>query len=589
MPYTLFRRCSQALPLGVLIVLLVACSPAYQAAPPPAVQAVISFASFADEYFAALFTFRPSQATEQGFHEYDAELDDLSASSVQLRMDTLKRLQARLDTLKAGPLSLDDRIDAAMIDGAIRSELLDLETLQTWRRNPMWYVAPLGNAIDGLMKRNFAPPAARLRSVIARLRGVPALLEAMRANVDNPPREFTDLAIRMVSGSIGFFRGSVTRWAERAAGADTTLLGEFTAANDAAVTTLESADAWLKNNLLPRSKGSYAIGAKAFVDKLLYDEMVDIPLDRLLAIGEANLRKDHEALLAVARQVDPARTPAEVIASLADDHPTAADLIPFVEGALEAARQFLIDRRIVTIPSEVRPIIEETPPYLRSHGFAMMDTPGAFESTATEAFYYVTPPERDWDTRHSEEHLRLFNRPALDLLNVHEAFPGHFLQFLYSRQFPTKTRKLLGAATNVEGWAHYSEQMMVEEGFRGGDLKLRLAQLSDALIRDCRYVVGIKLHTQGMSIEDGAKCFMEQAFQEASNAYAESRRGAYDSTYLYYTLGKLKIYELRAEYKRVMGAAYSFQGFHDVFMKQGPLPLKLLRQILLPGYTTPAL
>ena len=589
MSYMLFRRFALAKRLGVLTALLVACSPVQQTAPPTPVQPPSSFASFADEYFAALFTFRPSQGTEQGFHEYDAQIEDLSASAVQLRVDTLNRLQARLDTLQAGPLSSDDRIDAVMIDGAIRSELLDLETLQTWRHNPMWYIAPAGNAIDGLMKRNFAPPATRLQSVIARLRSVPALLAAMRANVDNPPKEFTDLAIRMANGSTGFFRGTVTSWAAQAAGTDTALLGAFAAAKDSAVAAMESAAAWLKNDLLPRSKGSYAIGAKAFADKLLYDEMVDIPLDRLLAIGEANLRKDHEACLTFARQIDPERTPAEVIASLANDHPTAANLIPFVENSLEAARQFLIEKRIVTIPSDARPTVEETPPYLRSHGFAMMDTPGVFEAKAMEAFYYVTPPETDWDAMRIEEHLRLFNRPVVDMTNVHEAFPGHFLQFLYAKQFPTKTRKILSAATNVEGWAHYSEQMMVEEGFRGGDPKVQLAQLSEALVRDCRYVIGIKLHTQNMSIEDGAKCFREQAFQEAAAAYAESRRGAYNPTYLYYTLGKLQIYKLRTEYERLLGAAYSLQGFHDAFVKQGALPLKLLRQILLPGDTSSTL
>jgi uncharacterized protein (DUF885 family) len=256
---------------------------------------------------------------------------------------------------------------------------------------------------------------------------------------------------------------------------------------------------------------------------------------------------------------------------------------------VESARQFLIDQRIVTIPSEVRPGVEETPPYARDGGFASMDTPGAYESKATEAFYYVTPPERDWTARHVEEHLRLFNRPVTMLITVHEVFPGHFLQFIYARQFPTKTRKLLAAASNAEGWAHYSEQMMVEEGFGGGDPKVHLAQLSEALVRDCRYVVGIKLHVRGMSVEDGAKCFTEQGFQEPANAYEEARRGAYNPTYLYYTLGKLEIYKLREDYRRAKGAGYTLQGFHDAFVKQGGLPLKLMRQVLLPGDSSPTL
>ena len=547
------------------------------------------FAVFADQYFSALYDFSPSQGTAAGFHQYDSRIEDLSAASYQRRALTLHSLQARLDTIRLGQLTPDDRIDAAMMDGAIRSELQDIETLQAWRHNPMGYIGLPGASVDGLMKRDFAPAAERVRSVTARLRGVPAILLAMRENVSNPPKEFTDLAIRMADGSVGFFRGTVAEWAKTSAAGDTALFREFTAVNDSAADAMAAATEWLKHDLLPRSKGQYAIGARAFADKLHYDEMVDIPLERLLAIGEANLKKDHEAFVTVARQIDSSKTPVEVMASLAADHPTAADLIPFVRSTLESARQFLIDHKIVTVPSEVRPTVQETPPYARSGSLASMDTPGAYENKATEAFYYVTPPEQDWDANHVEEHLRKYNRPEAAVITIHEAFPGHFLQFLYAKKFPTKTRKLLGANSNSEGWAHYSEQMMVEEGFGDGDLKIHLAQLSDALLRDCRYVVGIQLHTRGMSVEDGAKCFTNQAFQEPANAYEEARRGAYDPTYLYYTLGKLQIYKLREDYRRAMGSRYTLQGFHDAFVRQGALPIKLLRQVLVPGDSSPTL
>src|SRR5258706_14768421 len=177
-----------------------------------------------------------------------------------------------------------------------------------------------------------------------------------------------------------------------------------------------------------------------------------------------------------------------------------------------------------------------------------MDTPGPFETKATEAFYYVTPVEKDWTPEHAEEHLRLYNPPVVAMINVHEAYPGHYLQFLYAPRFPTKTRKLTFCSSNVEGWAHYAEQMMVDEGFGGGDPTIRLAQLQEALLRDCRYVVGIKLHTQGMTVADGAKLFVDQCFQEPAVAYVEARRGTFNPTYLYYTLGKLEIPELAAEY-----------------------------------------
>jgi hypothetical protein len=244
----------------------------------------------------------------------------------------------QLDSIKRGSMTADDSIDAAMIDGAIRSEIQTLDELKTWKTNPMFYVGLPGNSVDLLMKRNFAPPAERLRSVTARLRGVPAMLNAMRANVQNPAKELTDLAIRIAGGSVGFFKGDIATWAKGAAGSDSVALREFTLANDSAAAALDAAAKWLKSDLLPRSKGNFAIGAKAFADKLLYDEMVDIPLERLLALGEANLEKDYQAFVATAREVAPGKTPQEAMASLENEHPSAENLIASAKSTIEGAR-----------------------------------------------------------------------------------------------------------------------------------------------------------------------------------------------------------------------------------------------------------
>ena len=546
-----------------------------------------AFAKFVDTYFDSLYSFSPSQGTAAGFHQYDSKVEDLSAANFTRRIATLHSLQSQLDSIRSGNLVLDDSIDAAFIDGAIKSELQDEEEIANWKKNPMTYVGLPGNAVDLLMKRNFAPPAERLKSVTARLRGVPAVLAEMRVNVVNPPREFTDLAARIASGSVGFFKGDVATWAKGAAGTDSAALRDFTQVNDSVVTSMQSAADWLKTTLLPKSRGKFAIGSKAFADKLRYDEMVDIPLPTLLKIGEAQLDKDYKAFLATAQEVAPGKTAAEAMATLEIEHPTAADLIPSAKSTVEGLRQFLIDHKIVDIPSDVRPIVTETPPYARSGTFASMDTPGAYETKATEAFYYVTPPEKDWDAKHVEEHLRLYNKSVMNIITVHEVFPGHFLQFIYAPQFPTKTRKLLFTGTNAEGWAHYGEQMMVEEGFGNHDPKTRLAQLSEALLRDCRWVVGMKEHTQGMSVQQGATdYFTKKCFQQPANAYEESRRGAYNPTYLYYTLGKLEIYKLRSDYQKARGANYSLREFHDAFVKQGGLPIRMVRRLLLPNDTS---
>jgi len=500
-------------------------------------------ASFVDEYFDALFEWSPSTATSIGFHQYDSRIEDLSASAINRRIERLKQLQSGLMRARSGRLATTEDIDAQILDSQIKAELLDLETLQTWRHNPMNYVGLPGGAVDGLIKRNFAPPAERLRSVISRLKGVPALIDAMKANVQNPPHEFTDLAFRMAHGSVGFFRDTAAMWAKDAAGSDTSLLSEFDAANATAAKSLEDAADWLEKTLLPSSKGSYAIGAGNFSKKLLYEEMVDTPIDRLLAIGEANLERDYNAFIETARKIDSSKSPMAVMKSLSDDHPTEVSLIPDAKRTVEGLIQFINTKDIVTIPSQVRPNITETPPYARSGTFASMDTPGPYEEKATEAFYYVTPPEKDWDAKHKEEHLRAFNPAVMTLITIHEAYPGHYVQFLNAKQFPTKTRKILYCSSNVEGWAHYSEQMMLDEGFAAGDPRMRLAQLEEALLRDARYIVGIQLHTAGWTVEQGAKFFEEKAFQEPANAYEEARRGAYNPTYLYYTLGKLQIYK----------------------------------------------
>lgn len=539
------------------------------------------FQAFEDHYFKLLYAAAPSQGTMAGFHQFDKRIEDMSVAAIRNRIADLRQLEKELVEIPKDKLSEAQQVDYELLDAQIKAELHETAVLESWRHNPMVYVGTPGNAIDLLMKRNFAPAQDRLRSIVFRLDGIPAMLNAMKANVENPPKEFTDLAIRIAGGSVGFFREDIAKWGREAAGADIVLRNQFESANERATKALEDATDWLKNDLAKRSTGKYAIGAEAFERKLFYEEMVDTPVSELLAIGEKNLEKDYQDFIETAKKIDPKKTPAEVMATLSDNHPTAKDLIPFVKRDSESIRQFLIDHGIVTIPSNVRATIIEAPPYLRAGGFAFMDTPGAYEKKATEAFYYITPPEPHWPARQIEEHLRLFNKYVADIVTVHEAYPGHYVQFLYAPQFPTKPRKLIMAASNAEGWAHYAEQMMIEQGFGGNDLRYKLAQLSEALLRDCRWVAGIKLHTEGWTVDQATELFVTKGFQERANAFEEARRGTYNPTYLYYTLGKLMIYKLRGDYQAKLGPAYSMKKFHDIFLQQGSIPLKLVRRVML--------
>jgi len=538
-----------------------------------------AYATFVEDYFGARQAWSPSRATAEGFHQYDQKLEDRSRGRIDARVAELHGFKTRLETIDRGKLGFEDQLDAQMLASDIDGELLRLETLKLFERNPMSYAGGGGSGIDGLMKRNFAPGPERARSVIARLRQVPALYAAGKANLRDPAKEFTDVAIIMSKGAMIFFETSVPTWGREATGGDAALMAELEKAAGEALAAARDFNGWLEKDLKPRSTGSYAVGAETYAALLRADEMVTMPIPELLAIGEAQLAKDHEAFIATARKIDATKTPAEVMSAMSADHPTADDLIPAVARSLEEVRSYVVEKGIMTVPSEVRARVAETPLYDRGSSFASMDTPGPFEEKATEAFYYVTPVEKEWDAKRKDEHLRLYNRPVIALIDIHEAYPGHYVQFLYAPRFATKTRKLTGAATNSEGWAHYAEQMMIDEGFGGGDPRYRLAQLSEALVRDCRFVTGIKLHTAGWTVEQGAKLCEEKGFMEPANAFEEARRGTFDPTYLYYTLGKLEILKLRDEYRQKTGA--SLKQFHDTFIAQGPLPIPLVRKALL--------
>jgi uncharacterized protein (DUF885 family) len=563
-------------------VLLVLLSCAHAPKPPPGAGAPSDFSRLVDAYFDAKYAFEPTSGTGVGFHAHDAALEDLSRARIEARAAELHGFVTRLEALPAAALTDDQAIDRAFLASQARAELFELETWQNWRHNPMTYARLPGEAIDSLMKRAFAPAPARLRSVVARLRALPTIFAAARANLEDPAPEHTALALRMAKGSVGFFEEATRTWA-RASGADAASMKEFEAANDAALAAVRAFADWLEHDLAPRSHGAFALGEARYRELLRLQEMVETPLPELGAMAEAQLEKDRAAFVATAARIAPGKRPGEVMASLSSEHPTAEDLIPSVARGLEAARAFATRRGLVTFPSEQRPRVKETPPYERAAIFAAMDTPGPLDPPGLDAYYYVTPVEPDWTPARREEHLRAFNVYTAAAVDVHEAYPGHFLQFLYMPSVASKPRKLLYTTSNVEGWAHYAEQMMIDEGFAAefgaGAERVRLAQIQEAMLRDCRFVVALGLHTRGMSVDEATRIFVERGFQEPSNGHEEALRGTYDPMYLAYTLGKLQIQALRDKYRAKTGK--DLRAFHDAFVAQGGLPVALVERVIL--------
>jgi hypothetical protein len=412
------------------------------------------------------------------------------------------------------------------------------------------------------------------------------VLGQARHNLRNPPRIYTEVALEQLPGLVGFFKKDVPEAFNKVT--DRKLLDEFHASNEAVIGALGEYQTFLKNDLLPRSKGDFRIGAENYGKKLSYDEMVDLPLDRVLAVGYENLRQNQEAFRATAARIDPKRTPQDILHDLEKDHPPADRLLQTFRDVLGGLRQYIVDHKIVTIPSTVPPIVEETPPFMRALTFASMDTPGPYEKVAKEAFFNVTLPEANWSREQVEEHMASFNRGTIISTAIHEVYPGHYVQFLWVQRAPSKVRKLIGCGTNAEGYAHYTEQIMLDEGYGAGDLKLRLGQLQDALLRNARYIVGIEMHTGKMSFEQGVEFFMKEGYQTHANSERETKRGTSDPTYLVYTLGKLEILKLREDYKKQRGANFSLLEFHDKFLAQGFPPIKIIRRAML-GNDSPVL
>jgi len=556
------------------------------------------FERVSDEYFDQVyFHYAPTNGTQVGYHQYDAQLEDYSRKNIDAEIAALKSFEKRIEAIHpdAAAVDLVPRSDREIVLSNIRSELLTLETIRPWEKNADNYSSTCANGAFVLMERKFASPDERLRSLVSREKQMPGLLAIARVNLKNPPRIFTEIAIEQLPGIVSFFQHDVPLAFSDAK--DPELKAEFAQTNAAVIAALNSYLGWLKTDLLPKSSGDFRIGAEAFSKKLQYDEMVDLPLDKLLEIGWADLRRNQERFNKVAKELESDKTPAAVLEELGENHPAPDHLLDSFRATFDGLVSFIRTHHIVTIPSDVRPIVEETPPFMRATTFASMDTPGPFERRATEAYFNVTLPDLKMKSEEVEGYMHSFNIGTIISTAVHEAYPGHYIQFLWLPQAPSRVRKLLGANTDIEGWAHYTEQMMLDEGYGqpGAGARdereskfLRLGQLQDALLRNARFIVGIEMHTGKMSFDEAVAFFEKEGYQSKETATVETKRGTGDPTYLYYTLGKLEIMKLREDLKMKQGAAFSLEEFHNNFLRQGFPPIKIVREALL-GDDSPAL
>jgi len=547
------------------------------------------YEEIAETFIKGYFAARPLLGTAIGLHEYDGKITDYSRLALDAELSRLKRFDDRLQKFELNKLSQRQSIDLRILQAAIRNEIFQREAMAIYERNPIVYARAAD--VNIYIKRNFAPLEDRVHSIVAIESQVPNILIAARTNLDPVlPKPYVELAIRVAKGSADFLRKNLVEAVAELR--DERVRTEFLEANRKAAAALTDYAAWLERDKLPKATADFALGQEKFQRLLKETELVDLPPDKVLEIGLTQLRKEQKAFADAAKRIDSNKSAVEVFKQMQSEHPTPESLLADIGKDLEQIRKFVVTRKLVTIPSEVRARVKETPQYRRATSFASMDTPGAFEKRATEAYYYVTPPESDWPPLQKDEWLTAFNFYSTDVVSIHEVYPGHYVQFLRLNASPvSKVEKIFGSYAFIEGWAHYCEKMMVDEGYgtvakpteadEKRAAKYRLAQADEAMLRLCRLCVSIKMHTQQMTVEDATKFFQDNCYYEEKPSRAEAMRGTFDPGYLNYTLGKLQILKLRDDYKVQEGANFSAQKFHNELLNHGMPPIRLLRELML--------
>jgi uncharacterized protein (DUF885 family) len=537
------------------------------------------FPHFVDDYLAYLHERHPTNATFDGVHAHDDLLEDWSRPALDLQVRDLGDFGRRLASIDQAGLTPTERLERPVIESNIRARLFELETVRTWERSPQAYADLLATSLAGQVLFDYAPPADRARRLLSKLRQVPRFTQSARANLKGCPGIFVKVALDTLNGTIRFIDDDLPQALSSLD--DLHLLGDLADASQEASGALRQFVDYLESDLGPRSRASFRLGKAAFQEKLRLDEGLDMEPSRLLEIAMRELRQVQEEFRRAASRLD-GRDPIAAWRRAKEAHPERGDLIPAVRSHLDELLAFIERRRIVTVPDGEAITVAPTPRFYR-WTFASMWTPGPFEPRPLRAYYYITDVDPAWPPERQAEHMRDLNHGALWAISIHEVYPGHFLHYQHLRRVESKLRKsiLFAPASFIEGWAHYSEQMMVEEGFGRDDVRVRIGQLAEALIRLCRMVVGIRLHTEDLSVEQGVRFFRDEAYMEEGSARREAERGTFDPAYVLYSVGKLALLKLREEYRAVQGDKFSLRQFHDTLLGHGTVPFRLHRQLLL--------
>lgn len=510
-------------------------------APRPPSQASQQWKQTADGFVQSYFAAQPSFAAQEGKHEYDGQLPDVSAHGIKREIARLHDQRDQLSAVDPSQLEPQERFDRAYLLNVVDRDLFYLEKAHFPSTNPYWYLNVAGIDPDMYLSRNYAPLNVRMKAYIKYARGIPKLAGNIQENLKGPlPKSYVELGIAVFGGFVDFYKKDVA--AVFASVNDPAMQKDLTDADTNAANAMANLTNYL-TGLRKTATDNFALGKDLFAQMVKDTEMVDLPIEQIEAAGRADLERNTAALKAECENYLPKGTIAACVAKVAAKKPA--------EGTLDAARRqltmlrdFVQKNNVVGIPNDDQALVAEAPPYNRNNA-AFIQVPGPYDK-GVAATYNIAPPDPKWSKAEQLQYIP--SEATLLFTSVHEVWPGHFLQFLHSNSNPDKLEALWVGYAFAEGWAHYCEEMMYEEGLGRGDPELHIGQIMDALLRDVRLLSAIGLHTEGWTVAQSEKMFREQAFQDPGNARQQAARGTYDPAYLNYTLGKLMIRKLRADW-----------------------------------------
>jgi uncharacterized protein (DUF885 family) len=558
---------------------LAGCDRAEQPAPAPAADAAdakdAAWQAAVDQFMTGWFERNPVQAANAGKHEYDGKLPDWSGDGIAANVAWLKSERARIEAVDAKGLDARGQFQRDYVLAVIDGQLFWLEEADAPHKNPAFYAGDISPSM--YLTREYAPLAKRMAAFVAYQEALPNAAEQIRANLgDGPlPASFIDYGTGVYGGLADFFAKDVP--AIFASVDDAALQERFKASNTKAAEAMRGLSDWLAAGK-PKATQDFALGAERFAHMLHATERVDVPLAELKAIGEADLARNRAALEKACGEFAPGKSLVDCVAKMNANKPVGGA----VEGAraqLAGLRQFLLDKDLVTIPGTEEAHVEEAPPFNRWN-FAYIEIPGPYE-TNLPSIYYIAPPDPKWPKIEQDAYVP--GQADLLFTSAHEVWPGHFLQFLHANRSDWKFAQQFVGYAYAEGWAHYAEEMMFDAGVEGATPEVHIGQLSNALLRNVRFLSAIGLHTGGMTVAESEKMFREQGLQDPGNARQQAARGTYDPAYLNYTLGKLMIMQLREDWTKDHGGRAGWKAFHDQFLSYGGPPIPLVRAQMLGG------